>query len=440
MKFDILLPQVIHEQGSKPVQEDSVWPLPGKASIHDRLFVAVDGLGPENVGGTASQVVRDALTEYLFTNTCPDEPLTNDLLRMALVMAYEKLCEIGQNGVGVSLALLYMNRSGCTAVHIGDCRVYQIRPSSIALIYQSTDDFKVMMANSKNPVMPEVALLTDVRPGDYFLVCTKSLTSHLTDAQIVSIVCGDRDDARKRQLLLNRSVQVTENHSGVLVQVSGVMIEMTDRISSPAAGTDIATTDQVARQTSRQPAKPQQETEPERPQRQTAPSVEDEPDERKGGFPIVAVSAIAIVLAGCLLWWWMTRSTPSSGDDEPAPAVTQKTDSVPQKDTMKIVDTKAEVKKDTTRTNVNTVPTYRQQADSLLNAISRSEAETATSESGTASSNPVVTTTPEPPTAVDNGQSNADPAKESESSQPAATPQPVNPNGGVTPRPVIPDE
>lgn len=451
MKFDILLPQVISEQGKQPVQQDYVWPQNGKASIHDRLFIVADGMGKDGLGATASQVVTKAVTEYLFTNTCPDEPLTNDLLRMALVTAYERLAEACPDGVGTSLAMLYMHRHGCSAVHIGDCRIYQIRPSSMALVYKSTDDFKAMMAQSKNPVAPEVKLLTNVRPGDYFLVCTKSLTAHLTDAQVVSIVCGERDDARKRQLFVNRSLQVEDNHSGVLVQVSGVMIETTDHVAPAPATPAPARVDAPANQRRNQPAANDRpagnrtDRLANQPKQPAPPHYDDDDDEKKGGFPIVAVSALAIVLIGCLLWWWMTRSSAPSAYEEPDVPATEQKDSVPQKDTMKIVDTKSEVKRDTARIQRSTASDYKQKADSLLNAVSAGENAQQGSETQPSAADhstlPSATDHTTQPSSADHSTqpSTATPANPSQGHAPA-TQQPASPNGGVTPRPVIPEE
>lgn len=460
MKFDILLPQVISEQGKQPVQQDYVWPQNGKASIHDRLFIVADGMGNDDLGAKASQTVTKAVTEYLFTNTCPDEPLTNDLLRMALVMAYERLAEACPDGVGASIALLYMHRHGCSAVHIGDCRIYQIRPSSMALVYKSTDDFKAMMAQSKNPVAPEVKLLTNVRPGDYFLVCTKSLTAHLTDAQVVSIVCGERDDARKRQLFVNRSLQVEDNHSGVLVQVSGVMIETTDHVAPATATSAPVRMEQgdPAKQRRNQPAAANDRPAGNRtdrlanqPKQPAPPHYDDDDDEKKGGFPIVAVSALAIVLIGCLLWWWMTRSSAPSAYDEPDVPATEQKDSVPQKDTMKIVDTKSEVKRDTARIQRSTASDYKQKADSLLNAVSAGENAQQGSETQPSAADhstlPSTTDHGTQPSSADHSTqpSTAAPANPSQGTSQSqghapATQQPASPNGGVTPRPVIPEE
>ena len=68
MKFDILLPQVISEQGKQPVQQDYVWPQNGKASIHDRLFIVADGMGNDDLGAKASQAVTKAVTDCYYVN------------------------------------------------------------------------------------------------------------------------------------------------------------------------------------------------------------------------------------------------------------------------------------------------------------------------------------------------------------------------------------
>ena len=84
MKFDILKPQSTSGTGRKAIQEDSVFPALGEGTIHDKLFIVADGHGGEGKGFEASECFCQAVSDYFFQNTCPDEPFTDEMLDEAL--------------------------------------------------------------------------------------------------------------------------------------------------------------------------------------------------------------------------------------------------------------------------------------------------------------------------------------------------------------------
>ena len=84
MKFDILKPQVTCGKGRRTAQEDCVFPAVGEATIHDKLFLACDGVGDNETGYQASNCFCQTVSDLFFQETCPDELLTDEFFDSVL--------------------------------------------------------------------------------------------------------------------------------------------------------------------------------------------------------------------------------------------------------------------------------------------------------------------------------------------------------------------
>ena len=141
MKIRIHQPQFIHEIGQRTNQEDALWPLSSAATENDRVFIVCDGMGGHEKGEVASQTVSLSLGQWLKENTNPDETFNDEQLAEALRHAYSELDKKDDGSpkkMGTTLTLLYIHRNGITAAHIGDSRIYHIRPKK-GTLYQSRD-------------------------------------------------------------------------------------------------------------------------------------------------------------------------------------------------------------------------------------------------------------------------------------------------------------
>ena len=128
MKFDIFKPLAICEQGKQGIQQNEIFPAKGMGTIHDRLFVVCDGKGGEGIGDLASATVAASLSDFIFQNTCPDEPMDEEMVNKAFVETYNNLSKECKPEASVAMAMLYFHRHGCLAAHIGNSRIYHIRP------------------------------------------------------------------------------------------------------------------------------------------------------------------------------------------------------------------------------------------------------------------------------------------------------------------------
>lgn len=255
MKYILQCPQAIHEIGQRSNQEDSIFPVLGKADENTRLFIVCDGMGGHEKGEVASNTVCQALAEYITSRFPTDSVFTKDMFAEALEYAYQQLDKRDSGSfkkMGTTLTLLYMHRGGVFAAHIGDSRIYHIRPGK-GLMYMSRDHslafdlfqcgeitYEEMltypqknvitraMQPGENRSKADMVNITDVKPGDYFYLCSDGMLEEMDNDTLFGIFNGKQSDEEKRQELCRMTVQNQDNHSAYIVHVESVVMEEGD--------------------------------------------------------------------------------------------------------------------------------------------------------------------------------------------------------------------
>lgn len=255
MKISINKPQVIHELGSRSNQEDSVFPKLNEETVDDRMFILCDGMGGHENGEVASQLVCDVLSAYIKEHWNV-EFFSAKLFQNALDEVFCKMDEYDSDSfkkMGTTLTFLCLHQGGAFMAHIGDSRIYHIRPSEHRVLYKSRDHslaYDLFMAGEisreelttykKNvitrAIMPgmerrpqaDIVHTTDVREGDYFLLCSDGMLEQMTDADLLDLLSTDTDNEGKRALLIEKTKENMDNHSAILLQVSSITEEESD--------------------------------------------------------------------------------------------------------------------------------------------------------------------------------------------------------------------
>ena len=262
MKITIHQPLYIFEIGQRANQEDCLYPAGEKATSEDRLFVLCDGMGGHEHGEVASQTVCKALGNWFSDNMAPSQPLTDNQLLAAIEYAYNALDTKDNGGIkkmGTTLTLLYIHARGITAAHIGDSRIYHIRPQSSspsgrlggAILYQSRDHSLVfdlfqsgeisheematfpqkniitraMQPGEENRMRPDIVHITDVQPGDYFYMCSDGMLEQMTNEELAALLSSDISDEEKRNQLIKATANNKDNHSAWLIHIKDVINE-----------------------------------------------------------------------------------------------------------------------------------------------------------------------------------------------------------------------
>lgn len=258
MRIQIYQPLAIHELGKRANQEDCIYPIEGKATEDDRLFLLCDGMGGHEHGEVASQSICKSLSSFLLQHTVASEGLEDKLLSDALAYAYEELDKLAIAGdtrqMGTTLTLLYFHSNGCTAAHLGDSRIYHLRPSSHTILYKSRDHSLVydlyqageltyeemktfpqknvitraMIAGDRNHPKPDVIHISDIQPGDYFYICSDGMLEQMEDEELLDVFSANVSDEEKRQILISETSDNKDNHSAYIVHIKEVSHDEAD--------------------------------------------------------------------------------------------------------------------------------------------------------------------------------------------------------------------
>ena len=257
MKISLYPPLSIQEIGQRPNQEDSI------AQWDNRLFVLCDGMGGHEKGEVASQSVCKSLVKW-FGENIKDDSFSDDQLRKAIEYAYQQLDQYADGNLkqmGTTLTLLYIYKQGVTAAHIGDSRIYHIRPNSSpsgrlggVVLYQSRDHSLVfdlfqageisyeemqnftqknvitraMTPGLENRHRADVIHITDIQPGDYFYMCSDGMLEQMGNDELMTLLSSEETDEEKQKRLIEATDNNQDNHSAWIIQVKDVIKEEGD--------------------------------------------------------------------------------------------------------------------------------------------------------------------------------------------------------------------
>jgi protein phosphatase len=254
MKIIINMPQTVYELGHRKNQEDYIFPEEGKVTSGDRLFIVCDGMGGYEQGEVASQIVATTMARQL--NGYLGGLLNKDILSNTLEKAYEALDkadkhpEEGKNNkMGTTLALLAFSESGVFAMHMGDSRIYHFRPETRELRYRSRDHslvqqfydlgdveyrqmkhhpqknviLRALRPNQEQQMKAEIVQITDVKPGDYFMIGSDGMFENADEYRLMEILANKEiTDREKRDRLVGMSEDSQDNHSAFLIGIDEV--------------------------------------------------------------------------------------------------------------------------------------------------------------------------------------------------------------------------
>lgn len=255
MKFKIKAYN-LQELGQRTNQEDSLFPALGKSTSDDRLFVLCDGMGGHEKGEVASATVCATLSRVILSAWHPGEVLSDELFLQALSAAYDAL-DAKDNGeerkMGTTLTFLCLHASGATVAHIGDSRIYQLRPASknspARIVFRTQDHSLVndlvkigeiteeeakhhpqknvitraMQPCQEHRAKADIAHLTDILPGDYLYMCSDGMLEEASDENILNIITKpNATDEQKLEMLRNVTEENKDNHTAHLIHIDGV--------------------------------------------------------------------------------------------------------------------------------------------------------------------------------------------------------------------------
>lgn len=252
--------QRVDSEGN-PHQEDSIFPAHKEQKDTDRLFILCDGMGGHAAGEVASSTVCAAMSKSVFEHVPdPEGDFDDENLRTAIADAFDALDGLlsdddgTEKKMGTTMTFLKFHNKGCTIAHMGDSRVYHIRPGKdredTKILFKTSDHSLVndlikvgeltpeeakqskqkniitraMQPNMERRPKPDIYHTTDIRKGDYFYMCSDGMLEQMEDENLrfnFSEATGDDDN--KVKILTQATSQNSDNHSAIIVHVLDVI-------------------------------------------------------------------------------------------------------------------------------------------------------------------------------------------------------------------------
>lgn len=255
MKITIRKPLGYSQIGRKDQQEDAVWPSFADVSANNPCIVLCDGVGGSEHGEVASQTTSKVIGEYL-TQAIKEKHTVNETdMQNAVTLAYDELEKIdtetpkdGSVSMATTLTCVCLYGDGVMAAHMGDSRIYHVRPGQ-GLLYQSADHSlvnallqageltveeaktfprknvitKAIQPHAQKRFKAEVHLLTDIQSGDYLFLCCDGVLEQLSNERLVEVLSMHCSDEDKIKLLEAESTDRTkDNYTAYLIPIDTV--------------------------------------------------------------------------------------------------------------------------------------------------------------------------------------------------------------------------
>ena len=261
MNIEIKKVFAFSELGTRQNQEDSYCFRCTETGEYRPYFILCDGMGGHDRGEVASSTVCEALSEYFDKYLPADDGVGEKYFEAALDFAYERLKEktdcSGEKKPGTTLTCVYFCSKGVWCFHIGDSRIYHIRPQdykpeqhSYGLMFQSQDHSLVnsllkagelteqeartypyknvitraLQARGEARDKADYRLEEDVRQGDFFFLCSDGVLEQLSNEELCSILADkQKDEDAKLSAIKDVCKRGTaDNHSCILISVGGI--------------------------------------------------------------------------------------------------------------------------------------------------------------------------------------------------------------------------
>lgn len=240
--------------GKRKNQEDARLPdcdIPPKAQ---RFFAVCDGVGGSSLGEVASKTVCEAIAKRLGTFDFTQEFTSTDFSKLFGNTWDELDHEAGKYSCDMATTLTFaaFHACGATFAHVGDSRIYLIRPSQ-GIIYRSDDHSLVNQMIHSGIITPEEAInhpqrnvitrcmeagaevsersaatvlrTRDIQNGDYVFLCTDGVTGKISDDELVNIITSKASDSEKMQKISSLCEDSSDNNTAVLIPIEDVEIK-----------------------------------------------------------------------------------------------------------------------------------------------------------------------------------------------------------------------
>ena len=244
----------MQELGKRDNQEDSIFPPLSDGPSGGSLFILCDGMGGHAAGEVASSTVCEAMSQYIAAHPREDGLFDESDFDAAMDAAYNALDAKDtedEKKMGTTLTFAKFHAGGCFTAHIGDSRIYQVRPSEKRILHVTRDHSLVNDLITLGEMTPEEAKnsrqknvitravqphqerrtpaeclnITDIEVGDIFYLCSDGMLEQTEDDIIVNTLSLQRPLEDIIEILRGATRENKDNHSAHLIRVEAILEE-----------------------------------------------------------------------------------------------------------------------------------------------------------------------------------------------------------------------
>lgn len=252
--MEILLkqPYSFCQKGRRSNQEDARFPDDDSPQGVKPAFVVCDGVGGQDKGEVASRTVADAIGDYM-DNVDLTKPFDASDFSKVLEYVYIRLNKVmghDNREMATTMTFVCFHGNGVFCAHMGDSRIYHIRPG-VGILYQSEDHSLVNALVHSGNITPEEAInhpqsnvitrcigyvekgiekpsattmqIEDVEDGDYFFLCSDGVLHKVDDSNLYNILSSDNSDKDKIEQIADLSKGSSDNNTAYLICVEKVI-------------------------------------------------------------------------------------------------------------------------------------------------------------------------------------------------------------------------
>ena len=243
----IFKPEILHEIGGRTNNEDAIFPKSPTSA--DRLFLVCDGVGGQEKGEVASQLICTYFPKYFINKTINinDKKFLETGLQFVEQQMKSKVTLIEDSAkMASTLTLLYLAKNKALIGWVGDSRVYHIRNGEI--LFQTKDHSEVQSlvdmgeitaaeaenhprkniitraVSPKAPTRIDQTIITDIKPNDFFLLCTDGILENLNQEKISKWFLEENNATKVKSKVLSNALNNTkDNFSMALIKIDSLV-------------------------------------------------------------------------------------------------------------------------------------------------------------------------------------------------------------------------
>lgn len=225
----------------------------GKKSINEdytltnnNIYIVCDGVGGEVKGELASKSVGTYINENINRSAINKENISQTIIdcQKYLNQIIKEQPEL--EGMATTLASVFLTKEGIFTAHLGDSRIYLIRPSEkkfwqtwdhslVGTLVKSNEItreegrnhpmsnqiFKAIKANFKEKTLePEIHFITDIKKDDIIFICSDGVSEAFPDFDLLQLLASNRKIEEKIELIKQQcSAKSYDNNSAILCKI-----------------------------------------------------------------------------------------------------------------------------------------------------------------------------------------------------------------------------